>query len=169
MSEDCSPTLRRTPLQREAQAYFQRAYTLQMAGRLEDAILCYRKSLELHPTAEAHTFLGWTYSFQGRYDEAIHECERAIRVDPEFGNPYNDIGAYLFELGRMQEAIPWLKKAIAAKRYDTRCFPYYNLGRVYERLGQWTPALAAYQQALKAHPNYLHALRAMNRLQSLCN
>ena len=22
------------------------------------------------PTAEAHTFLGWTYSFQGRLDEA---------------------------------------------------------------------------------------------------
>ena len=51
-----------------------------------------------YPTAEAYTFLGWTYHFQGRIEDAIAECKRAIEVDPEFGNPYNDIGAYLIEL-----------------------------------------------------------------------
>src|SRR5688500_19484746 len=44
-----------------------------------------------YPTAEAHTFLGWVYSFQKRYDEAIAECLEAIRVDETLGNPYNDI------------------------------------------------------------------------------
>ena len=56
-----------------------------------------KASLELHPTAEAHTFLGWTYHFQGKLDEAIAQCRTAIDIDPEFGNPYNDIGAYLIE------------------------------------------------------------------------
>jgi tetratricopeptide (TPR) repeat protein len=65
----------------------------------------------LHPTAEAHTFLGWTYHFQGRLDDAIAECKRAIEIDPEFGNPYNDIGAYLIELKRFDGAIPWLERA----------------------------------------------------------
>ena len=32
-------------------------------------------------------------------------------MDPDFGNPYNDIGAYLIEMGRLDEAIPWLEKA----------------------------------------------------------
>jgi len=59
---------------------------------------------------EAHTFLGWTYHFQGRIEEAIAECKLAIGLDPEFGNPYNDIGAYLIELGRFEEAIPWLEQ-----------------------------------------------------------
>ncbi|NIO09761.1 MAG: tetratricopeptide repeat protein, partial [Deltaproteobacteria bacterium] len=45
------------------------------------------------PTAEAYTFLGWTYSFMGQLNEAIEECQRAITLDPDFGNPYNDIGA----------------------------------------------------------------------------
>src|SRR2546429_475520 len=73
----------------------QDAYQAQMEGDYDRAIELYRFSLEMPPTAEAHTFLGWTYHFQGRVDEAIAECKRAIKIDPDFGNPYNDIGAYL--------------------------------------------------------------------------
>ena len=40
------------------------------------------RRLELYPTAEAHTLLGWTYHFQGRLDDAIAECKRAIEIDP---------------------------------------------------------------------------------------
>jgi tetratricopeptide (TPR) repeat protein len=107
----------------------QDAYQAQMEGDYERAVELYQSSLELHPTAEAYTFLGWTYHFQGRIEEAIAECKRAIEVDPEFGNPYNDIGAYLIELERFDEAIPWLERAVEARRYDPRHFPHYNLGR----------------------------------------
>jgi len=69
------------------------AYERQTAGKLEDAIRLYRASIAEHPTAEAHTFLGWTYSFQGRYEEAIDQCKIAIGIDPSFGHPYNDIGS----------------------------------------------------------------------------
>jgi Tfp pilus assembly protein PilF len=101
--------------------YFQRAYECQMKGQLEEAVRLYKESIELYPTAEAHTFLGWMYSFMGRLDEAIEECHRAIAVDPDFGNPYNDIGAYLMQQGRYDEAIPWLQKAMTAPRYfDSR-------------------------------------------------
>ena len=53
----------------------------------------------------------------GRYDVAIEEAKRAIDLDPKYGNPYNDIGVYLIELGRWDESIPWLQKAMAATRY----------------------------------------------------
>ena len=62
----------------------------------------------VHPTAEAHTFLGWSLSFQGRLEEATAECLRAIEIDPDFGNPYNDIGVYLMQQGKLDDAIPWL-------------------------------------------------------------
>jgi len=71
-----------------------------MRRDLAGAIRLYRESLAVAPTAEAHTFLGWALSGQGDIDGAIEECKRAIAVDPEFGNPYNDIGAYLIEQGR---------------------------------------------------------------------
>jgi tetratricopeptide (TPR) repeat protein len=103
----------------QAAILFERAYKHQMRGELADAILLYKRSFEASPTAEAHTFLGWTYSMMSRYEEAVLECEKAIAVDPTFGNPYNDIGAYLIELGRWEEAIPWLEKATTA--HDMRC------------------------------------------------
>lgn len=152
-----------------AQEIFSKAYDLQMAGELEDAIEQYKRSIEIYPTAEAHTFLGWTYSFQGRYEEAIAECKRAIKVDPDFGNPYNDIGAYLIERGKLDEAIPWFRKAMTAKRYDSYCYPHYNLGRVYEQKGNWLEALKCYETSLKTNANYALAQKALNRLKALFN
>ena len=102
-----------------------------MQGRLEEAVAHYQRSIALHPTAEAHTFLGWAYSHQGRPDDAIAQCKIAIAVDPDFGNPYNDIGAYLIELGREEEAVTWLERAKQATRYEPRHYPYFNLARIY--------------------------------------
>ena len=149
--------------------YFQQAYTHQMNGELDEAVELYKKSIEVLPTAEAHTFLGWTYSFMGRYDDAIAECHRAIEIDPDFGNPYNDIGAYLIEQGMLDEAIPWFEKAIHARRYESYCFPHYNLGRVYERKRQWKKAMECYRAALGHNPDYALAKGSLRRLQAMMN
>ena len=78
-----------------AHAYQQMGYALHQAGEYADAAALYRRSIEIHPTAEAHTYLGWSLSLLGKLDDAIAECKKAIAVDPEFANPYNDIGTYL--------------------------------------------------------------------------
>ena len=152
---------------KKAMELFQKAYELQMRGELENAIRAYRQSLEALPTAEAHTFLGWTYSFLGMYEDAIGECKKAIELDPDFGNPYNDIGAYLIELGQLDEAIGWLQKAIAAKRYESYCFPYYNLGRIYEAKWDWSGAIEHYRKALNENPNYTLASNALAMLEKI--
>jgi Tfp pilus assembly protein PilF len=95
---------------------------------VDRAIELYRQSIELYPTAEAHTFLGWAMSFQGHLTEATEECLRAIEIDSEFGNPYNDIGVYLMQQDKLDESISWLEKAKQAKRYEPRQFPFLNLG-----------------------------------------
>jgi len=154
---------------REAWQLFQQAYERQMKGELEEAVNLYKQSLHIHPTAEAYTFLGWTYSFMGRLDDAIEECHNAIRQDPEFGNPYNDIGAYLIEKGEFDEAIPWFEKAMHARRYESPAFPHLNLGRVYERKGNWTEAIESYKKALALNPNYALAKKALGRLISSLN
>jgi Tfp pilus assembly protein PilF len=129
----------------------------------------YRKSISLHPTAEAHTFLGWTFHFQGKIDEAIAECKLAIEVDPDFGNPYNDIGAYLIGRERYDEAIPWLEHAIQAKRYEPRHFPYFNLGRVYLAKGLINRARSLFQQALDVEPRYTIARQAIESIRRMVN
>jgi Tfp pilus assembly protein PilF len=152
-----------------AEEYFRQAYEKQQAGRLDEAILLYKKSIAEEPTAEAHTFLGWTYSFQGRYDEAIEECKRAIGVDPEFGNPYNDIGAYLVELGRLDEAVEWLEKAIQAPRYDPRHYPHFNLARIHARRQDWGAAIEHLKKAVELEPRYAVARKELEKLLARMN
>jgi Tfp pilus assembly protein PilF len=152
-----------------ALALFQEGYDFQTQGLWAEAMARYRESIQLHPTAEAHTFLGWVYSLLRLYDEAIAECQRAIAVDPGFGNPYNDIGAYLVELGRPDEAIPWFERALGASRYEARCYPYYNLGRIYEKKGDWLRAIDLYTAALAENPTYDLARNAWMRLQARLN
>jgi tetratricopeptide (TPR) repeat protein len=144
---------------------FQEAYRCQMEGDLERATRLYQESIHCFPTAEAHTFLGWTFSFLGRYDEAIEECKKAIGIDPEFGNPYNDIGAYLINLGKLDEAVPWLEKAIQAGRYEAYHYPHCNLGRVYLAKGMLKKALEEFEKALAIEPQYSLARQAIETIQ----
>ena len=162
-------TEERAAAKREALALFKSAYEAQMRGDLDDAADLYRQSLASYPTAEAHTFLGWTYSFMGMTDEAIAECLVAIEVDPDFGNPYNDIGAYLIEKGDLDGAIAWLERAIKAPRYEAYFYPHFNLGRVYEARGRSFDALREYKAAIELNPAYSLAIRAFRKLQGRLN
>jgi Tfp pilus assembly protein PilF len=136
-----------------------------LQGNLDEAVVLFTLSLEAEPTAEAYTFRGWAYSFQGRLDDAIEECRKAIATDPGFGNPYNDIGCYLVELGRGEEAISWFEQAKKASRYDPRHFPYLNLGRLHASRGELTEALVEFEGALAENPGdpiarqFIEALR----------
>src|SRR5215468_2312087 len=128
----------------EANRLFHEAYQAQLENDFEQAIELYKRSIETYPTAEAHTFLGWVYSFQSRYDEAIAECLEAIRVDETLGNPYNDIGSYLLSQGDSYGCVRWFKRALLAPRYESYAFPHFNLGRVYEMRHRYIEAAKHY-------------------------
>src|SRR5882724_5928601 len=140
-----------------------------MQGELDRAIEHYQRSVALHPTAEAHTFLGWSLSFQGRLEEATAECLRAIEIDPDFGNPYNDIGVYLMQQDKLDEAIPWLQRAKHAPRYDPRQFPYMNLGRIYVKQRRWWDALKEFEEGVRIAPRDAAVRRALHELRARIN
>jgi len=147
----------------------QDAYQAQMEGDYDRAVELYQSSLDLHPTAEAHTFLGWALSYLGRHADAIAECQVAIALDPDFGNPYNDIGAYLIELGRDQEAIDWLERAKTARRYEPRHYPYFNLARIYVKHHKTREAIRELEGAVALEPGFTPARRELHRLLGMLN
>jgi Tfp pilus assembly protein PilF len=140
-----------------------------LAGDLEEAMTLFTRSLELSPTAEAYTFRGWAYSFAGRLEEAIEECRKAIATDPSFGNPYNDIGCYLMEQGKLEEAISWFEQAKRAPRYEPRHFPYLNLGRLRAAQGDFAEAILEFEGALAESPDDPVALRFLEGLKYKVN
>ena len=154
------------PEQIRAYVLWQQGNVLHMQGRFEAAANKFRESIEVLPTAEGHTFLGWSLSMLGHTEEAIAECEKAIALDPDYGNPYNDIGVYLIELGRPDEAIPWFDKAIASKRYCCYQFPHFNLGRVHFMNGNLDGARRSFERSLRHDPDYLPARMALEYLDA---
>jgi tetratricopeptide (TPR) repeat protein len=148
-------------VEERASAQLQAGYLMHVLGNYERAIELFRASIEAQPTAEAHTYLGWSMSHLGKIEEAIAQCKIAIEIDPGFGNPYNDIGVYLIALERLEEAIPWLEKAMVAKRYCCYPFPYFNLGRILVAQGKVEEARRAFEGALKHDPTYEPALQAL--------
>jgi Tfp pilus assembly protein PilF len=152
--------------QERALELIEKAMQHQMAQEFEDAIRLYKESIALFPTADAHTYLGWAYSFVGRLNEAIAQCEIAIQLDPEFGNPYNDIGVYLMQQQRFDEAIPWLEQAKSATRYEPRHFPFINLGRIYLTKGMIQKALEEFGGALKINPDDSELTQLVEELQT---
>jgi Tfp pilus assembly protein PilF len=149
--------------------FFQQAYELQKNKELDEAVELYKKSIEAYPTAEAYTFLGWTYSWMGRIDDAIAECRKAIEVDPTFGNPYNDIGSYLLMKGQIDDAIPWLERALQAPRYESYCYPHMNLARAYEAKRDWLRAKDEYRKALEENKDYTPAAQGLARIRGYLN
>lgn len=145
------------------------AQKFHLQGEVDRAIDLYSQSIGLHPTAEAYTFRGWAYSFQSRYEEAIAECKKAIEVDPSFGNPYNDIGSYLYALGRHDEAIEWFERAKIAPRYEPRHFPYMNLGRIYAAKGMVVRAIHELEEALRIRPDEPSCMAVLEDLHRALN
>ena len=164
MNDDSSSSVRFA-----AKQLFHEAYEAQLAQDYERAIELYHRSIETYPTAEAHTFLGWVYSFQQRYDEAIEECLEAIRVDETLGNPYNDIGSYLLTKGDVYGSVKWFKRALLAPRYESYAFPHFNLGRVYEARHRYLDATKHYGLALEQNPEFVEAAVALRKMQTRVN
>ncbi len=152
-----------------ARAYllWRQGTALHLLGQYELAAELFRKSIAAHATPEGHTFLGWSLSHLDRHEEAIAECKKAIALDADYGNPYNDIGVYLIDLGRPEEAVPWLKKAMKARRYCCYQFPHFNMGRVLLMQGREAEAKRSFERSLSYDPQYEPARQGLAYLKRL--
>jgi tetratricopeptide (TPR) repeat protein len=148
-----------------AEQLYNTGYLLSLLGQYEEAMRLFDKSIEIEPTAEAYTYKGWTYSHMGDLDRAIEEAEKAIRIDPDFGNPYNDIGVYLIELGKDEAAVGYLEKAVKAKRYCCHQFPHFNMGRIYLKKKQYDKAREEFRKSLAVDPDYEPARQGLEILE----
>lgn len=144
-----------------------RARQLQAQGDFEMAVEMLRRSIALEATAEAHTALAWSYNRQGRQQDAIAECRKAIELDPERGDAYNDLGAYLIEMGRPEDAVQYLEKATMSGGYRNHECAWFNLGRAHAAQEMFGRARECFMTALEIEPGYRPAEEALARIRRL--
>jgi tetratricopeptide (TPR) repeat protein len=150
--------------QARANELLERGYRLQLEGRTETAAVLYRRSIELAPTALAHTFLGAALANDGLIDEAIAHCLEAIRLDPGFGNAWSDIGAYLLEKGDQGRAASYLERALGKTRFERHHYAHANMGRVHRKQGLLMQALDEFRRAVALEPRDSGAKKAIREI-----
>lgn len=73
-----------------------------------------RRVMKNEPSSLAHKSLGVLFHEQGRREEAAAEYRKAVQIDPEDPEGYNNLGTILKEEGRPEEAEAQFRKAIEA-------------------------------------------------------
>ena len=85
-------------------------------GKLDEAIACYRRALELKPDyAEAHNNLGNALKDQGKLDEAVACYRRALELKPDYAEAHNNLGIALKDQGKLDEAVACYRRALELK------------------------------------------------------
>ena len=129
---------------------------LEEQGKLDEAIVQYRKALEVDPDyADARLGLGNALLAQGKVTEAVKEYSEVRRINP------NDKKAGVALANAMSKQG---KGALAAAEYSRilesdpdNVDAHYNLGLELSKQGKLDEAASHYSKALEINPNYAKA------------
>jgi tetratricopeptide (TPR) repeat protein len=98
--------------------------TYQQLGRHEEAIVEYRRSIEIRPTASALSNLGTCLFVLGRYDEAVQAYERATSMSPDEATIWVNLGdALRWDASPRERIVRAYRRAIAILEADLALTP----------------------------------------------
>jgi Flp pilus assembly protein TadD len=133
---------------------------LLQAGRLDEAIDRYRRSLGLNPaSAPTHYNLGYALSARGRRDEAIAELREALRIDPDYAQAHNNLGALLQLRGAADEALAHFERAAALRPDSVDALT--NLALLLSSRGRPADAVVRFRAALTIDGSNVQALSGL--------
>jgi len=122
-----------------------------------------QKALSLDTySAGAHDLLAFIYAFRNQKDRAIAAIERAIAIAPNADNLYADMAHILTLLGRQEEAIRSVRKAMHLNPH----YPAYyitHLCAAYRMMGQYEEAIALLKKAPSCSSDWIYTYAEMAR------
>jgi len=115
---------------------------LRTAGRLQEAMAEMKRAQQLDPLSSIiNANIGNLYVLlNGDLNAAIEEYKKVIELDPNFPRAHEDLGAAYLKLGRGQEAIAELQKAVEASGRGAKELGYLGYG--YAVVGKRAEAMA---------------------------
>jgi predicted O-linked N-acetylglucosamine transferase (SPINDLY family) len=135
-------------------------------GQPAQAVELMRRALAIVPDQpKCYDILGRALMALGMAEEAEASLRRAIVLDSS-PDCCNNLGAFLKEQGRLDDAIAAYQQALA--RDPRYAAAHYNLGNAYRAKGEMAPAEESFRRALDSDPEHARALAALGQvLQTL--
>ncbi|MCH7618403.1 MAG: tetratricopeptide repeat protein, partial [Candidatus Marinimicrobia bacterium] len=128
-------------------------------GDFEASIIEYELVRKINKDyAPVYNILGYMYAELRRYDEAIENLKEYAKKAPGKANPFDSLAEILIRVGRYEEAISNLNRALEIKPElnETNNFLgsaiHKNLGNAYLGRGQVTKAVHHYKRAQDLNP-----------------
>jgi tetratricopeptide (TPR) repeat protein len=153
-------------------AYNNLGLALAADGQVDEAIVEYRKALEIEPGfGGARSNLGVALMDKGSTEAAIAEFRRALEIAPGDAEIHNNMGMALRRGGRLEEALAQYTQALDIRPDDFGA--NFNLGNALLQAGRVDEAITRYGRALEvspdnvdAHINLGNAFRRTGRIDS---
>ncbi len=100
-----------------------------------------------------HYWLGVLYRSDGKYEEALQEFNKALELDPNYGEIHNELGYLFADLRNFEKSIEHFKKYAALNPGDAN--PFDSLAETYFLMGRFDEAITKYKEALEIKPDWL--------------
>ncbi len=111
----------------------------------------------------------WAYYREGRFDEAIDIALKDLELHPQemACEVLQVVGMSQFRLGRMEEGLATLNRAIEANPDYGKC--YTRRGRIHAAMGRRDEAIADYERGIEIMPYYNPGILALAQLYREAN
>lgn len=155
----------------KSKEYLKQGEALMEQGKLNDALVCFQKVLEVNEYAEVYYNLGYIKTAQTRYEEAILAFRKATEINNDFVQAYKKMGEVYARMGRGEESEACFEKAaeiymeknmdkaaedvyLEALKFNPQTINVYNsLGILYRRRGKLQDSIRMYRKALRVNPD----------------
>ena len=170
------------PKRIEAEKNFERGVALMNEERWEEALTAFQAILTVLENAEVYYNMGYIYTAQGKYDEAILCLRKAAQINNAFARAYRMMGQVYIKMGMSNEAETNLQKAAdlymdkdmdesaesillqVAELNPNTLNVYNSLGIIYRKQGRYDLALEQYEKAIKVDAEDEHIYYNLSRV-----
>ena len=122
----------------------------EMPERIDEEIAKAKEGIKADPSnASAHVRLAYLLIKKGALDEAMKSFDEAIRLNPRSYDAKTGKGIVLARKGNQKEAEQVLKDALVLNPNPVRT--HYELGLLYQQLGQFEQAIAEFKEGINKH------------------
>lgn len=126
-------------------------------NRFDDALGLYNRAIALsankpQTAATAHLKIGNSYMVQRKFENAVFGFERAIALNPNYAEAYNNLGEALGELKKYPRAIEMFGKAAVLD--PTLLKAKYNQAVSYDRMRNFRYSEFVFRNLIKSNPEY---------------